>query len=264
MAIYAGPNYLTTDLQIHVDFSDENCYTGGSTTTGNYSTFYNLIDRSRNNGYLKNNCTLTTMSSGIKYVTTGGAQSGAIYNVGDRIDINTSAAGVDRFGAGNFTLMFWVNQTGSGRILSTGSAGTGVGDSDNCIWYMWCNTNQYYWWNSTGGGTNNISASGTWHTPGTWQLIGFTYSYNEAGNDIVRCYTNGVLQFTGTTPTSTHSYIDRSAQTNMQWTLGGGYSSSCFNTNTAASFALFSLYNVKLGDADMLRNFNATRGRFGV
>ncbi len=103
--------------------------------------------------------------------------------------------------------------------------------------------------------------------PGThpaWQLIGFTYSYNEAGNDIVRCYTNGVLQFTGTTPTSTHSYIDRSAQTNMQWTLGGGYSSSCFNTNTAASFALFSLYNVKLGDADMLRNFNATRGRFGV
>lgn len=247
-----------------MDWGNPRCYTASGSLTGNISTFYNLVDSQRNVGYTKNAVTYT--NSGIKYLSTNGAQSGALYNVGSRIDINTSNAGIDRFGANSFSIMFWVNQTsaGSGRLMSTGSAGTGTGDSDQCVWYMWCDTNQYYWWNSSGGSINNITATGTWHTPGTWQLIGFTYSYNESGNDIVRCYTNGALQFSGSIPTATHSYIDRSNETIMQWTLGGGYSSSCYNQNVAASFANFMLYNIKLTDAQMLQNFEATRSRFGV
>ncbi len=262
MSVICNPNVVQSNLQMFYDWGNPRCYSASGSTTGNISTFYNLVDRGRNVGYTKNNVAYT--STGIKYLTTNGAQSGALYNVGDRIDMNTSAAGIDRFGANNFSIMFWVNQSGSGRMMSTGSAGTGTGDSDQCVWYMWCDTSQYYWWNSGGGGTNNISASGTWHTPGTWQLIGFTYSYNEGGNDIVRCYTNGVEQFSGTTATSIHSYIDRSNETIMQYTLGGGYSSSCFNTNTAASFATFMLYNTRLSSDQMLQNFNAMRGRFGV
>ena len=262
MSVVCNPNIYNTNLQIYMDWGNPRCYTGSGSTSGNISTFYNLVDAQRNIGYTKNVVTYT--STGIKYLSTNGAQSGALYNVGSRIDINTSAAGIDRFGANNFSIMFWVNQSSSGRMMSTGSAGTGTGDSDQCVWYMWCDTGTYYWWNSGGGGTNNISASGTWHTPGTWQLIGFTYSYNESGNDIVRCYTNGVQQFSGTTPTAIHSYIDRSGATTMQWTLGGGYSSSCFNQNAAASFGNFMLYNEKLTDAQMLQNFEATRSRFNV
>lgn len=265
MSVFSGPNIVENNLQIHIDFTNSNCYTGNSTTTGNYSTFYNLVNRNRNNGYLKNSCTLATNSFGTKYVTTNGAQSGALYNVGDRIDIDTSSAGIDRFGANNFSMMFWVNQTSSsGRLLSTGSAGVGTGNSDNCIWQLWCTTNRFYWWNSGGGEVNNINVTGTWHTPGTWQLIGFTYSYNESGNNVVRCYTNGVLQMSATVSTSTHSFIDRSGDTNMQWTLGGGYASSCFNENTIASFATFSLYNTRLTDDQMLQNFQASQSRFGI
>lgn len=262
MAISYNPSIVTSNLQIHLDWGNPRCYTGSGSTTGNYSTFYNLVDAQRNVGYTKNNVTFT--STGIKYLTTGGAQSGALYNVGDRIDINTSAAGIDRFGAHNFSIMFWINQLTAGRMMSTGSAGTGVGNSDQCVWQMWCDTGNFYWWNSNGGSDNNITAAGTWHTPGNWELIGFTYTYNEGGNDVVRCYTNGVLQFTGSTPTATHSYIDRSNETVMQWTLGGGYSSSCYNANTAGRFATFSLYNVALSGNQMLQNFNATRSRFGV
>lgn len=264
MSSFSGPNIVEDNLQICIDFSNSNCYSGGSTTSGNYSTFYNLVAKGRNDGYLKNACTLTSTGNGLKYVTTGGANNGAVNNVGDRIDINTSAAGVDRFGANSFSIMFWINQSGEGRMMSTGSAGTGVGDSDNCIWYMYCDTGTYFWWNSGGGNTNNITASGTWHTPGTWQLIGFTYSYNEGGNDIVRCYTNGVQQFSAQISTATHSIIDRSNQTDLQWTLGGGYSASCYTANKAASIGAFYLYNAKLTDAQMLQNFNALRGRFSV
>jgi hypothetical protein len=262
MGVAYNSKIVTSNLQMYYDWGNPKCYTGSGSTVNNISTFNNLIDASRNVGYTKNAVTYT--GTGARFLTTNGTQSGAVYNVGSRIDMNTSGAGIDRFGAHNFSIMFWVNQTSSGRMMSTGSAGTGTGDSDNCIWQMWCDTGQFFWWNSGGGGTNNITVSGTWHTPGTWQLIGFTYSYNESGNNIVRCYTNGIQQFLGSVPTATHSFIDRSNETIMQWTLGGGYSSSCFNQNAAGNFGSFMLYNRCLTDNEMIQNFQTQRSRFGV
>jgi hypothetical protein len=199
MAYFNGPTVTNDNLQIYMDFANQKSYSGSGTTINN------LVKSSV--GYLKNNVTFSTTNNGI--VTTGGANSGLANNVGDRIDINTTAAGIDRFGAHNFSIFFWVNQIStSGRILSTGSAGTGTGNSDNCIWQMWIDTSQFYWWNSSGGATNNITVAGTWHTPGIWQLIGFTYSYNEAGNNIVRCYTNNFLAMSTQVFYSGHSVVD--------------------------------------------------------
>ena len=258
MAGNTGPDITNDGLQILIDFANKECYSGAGTT------FNNLIRTNNNIGYLKNNCTYST-SNGGGIISTGGANNGQANNVGDRIDINTSAAGVDRFsGTHNFSIFFWVKQNGTGKILSTGSSGAGTGNDDNCIWQMWCSTDTFYWWNSGGGSTNNISATGTWHTLNSWQYIGFTYSYNESGNNVARCYTNGVLRFSGSTATATHSYIDRSGQTNLQWTLGGGYAGSCFTENTAASFGLFHLYNKTLSAGEVLKNYNATKSRFGL
>lgn len=249
MAVLYSPNIVTSNLQTHIDFANTSCYPGSGTT------FNNLV--SSNIGYLKNN---VTFSNGI--VTTSGANNGQQYNVGDRIDINTRSSGVDRFGAHSFSVFFWVNQvSGSGRMFSTGSAGAGTGNSDNCIWQMWIDTGQFFWWNSGGGGANAISATGTWHTPGTWQLIGVTYSYNEGGNNIVRCYRNDALAFSASIATSTHSFVDRSGQSDIQWTLGGGYSSSCFNQNSSCKFSSFSLYNRALSLTEITQNYNATKNR---
>lgn len=255
MAYNNGPKCITSGLQSYMDFGNVKCYPKTGTTLTNLA--------SGAAGYLKNNVTFSSDNRGI--LVTNGANNGQQNNVGDRIDINTTASGIDRFGAHSFSIFFWVNQTASsGRILSTGSAGTGTGNSDNCIWQMWVDTGQFYWWNSGGGGTNNITASGTWHTPGTWQLIGFTYSYNEGGNNIVRCYTNDSLAFSGSISTASHSFIDRSGETSLQWTLGGGYSSSCFTTNSACKFGSFMVYNKVLSLDEIRQNFNATRARFNV
>jgi hypothetical protein len=255
MAYNNGPKLITNNLQIYMDFSNPRCYPRTGTTINN------LVGNSV--GYLKNNVTFSTSNVGI--LTTGGANTGQQNNVGDRVDINTSTAGVDRFGAHNFSIFFWINQiASSGRIFSTGSAGTGTGNSDNCIWQMWVDTSQFFWWNSGGGSVNALTASGTWHTPGVWQLIGFTYSYNEGGSNIVRCYTNDTLAFSNSISTSTHSFVDRSGQTNLQWTLGGGYSSSCFNQNSSCRIGSFLLYNKTLSLQEIQQNYNATRSRFGV
>lgn len=258
MGITFSPKIVTENLQIHMDWSAVRCYSGSGTT------FNNLVSGKTSIGYLKNNVTWSNTNGGI--LTTNGAQSGAQYNVGDRIDINTSTANVDRFnGTDSFSIFFWVNQTSSsGRIMSTGSAGSGTGNSDQCIWQMWVDTGQFYWWNSGGGGTNNITASGTWHTPGTWQYIGFTYSANESSNNIVRCYTNDSLMFSASVSTSTHSYINRASESSLQWTLGGGYWSSCYNINSSCKFGTFSVYNKVLSLTEITQNYNATRARFGV
>lgn len=259
MSVYSGPNSEINGLQIAIDWGNLNCYPGTGTE------FFNLVDRTRNNGYIKNNCVYSNLLGG--YVQTNGAQSGAANNVGDRIDINTSAAGIDRFsGTQNFTVLFWNYWiSGGGKIWSTGSAGAGTGNSDNCIWNMWIDSGQFYWWNSSGGSANNITCSfnGT-RIASTWQMVGLTYSYNESGNNVARTYVNGQQVGTGITPTATHSFIDRSGQSNMQWSLGGGYSSSCVNSNSVNRFGPFFMFNRKLENEEILKSFNALRSRYEI
>jgi hypothetical protein len=254
MGVNYNPSISVENLQIYMDWKNPRCYSG----SGN--TFSNLISKNGNIGYLKNN---VTFSNGI--LTTNGANNGQQNNVGDRIDINTSASGIDRFGAHNFSIFFWVNQIAtSGRIMSTGSSGAGTGNSDNCVWQMWISTGQFFWWDSGGGANNNLSVSGAWHSPGNWELIGFTYSYNENSNNIVRCYKNDSFIFSHSRATNIHSFRDRSSQTDLQWTLGGGYLSSCFNQNSACRFGMFMLYNRALTLQEIRQNFNATKSRYGI
>lgn len=257
MSVYAGPKSTLDNLQIALDWGNINCYPG----TG--SEFFNLTDRRKNNGYIKNNCTYSPDNGG--YIQTNGAQPDGANTVGDRININTSAAGIDRFsGTNNFTIIFWNYWiSGSGKILSTGSAGSGI--VDNCIWYMWIDNSQFYWWNSSGGTVNNITCPfNDTRIANIWQMVAVTYSFNEAGNNVARSYVNGVQVGIGTTPTATHSYIDRSNQTDMQWTLGGGYASSCVNSSSVNRFGPFFMFNRRLTDSEIYTNFVAHRGRYNL
>ena len=171
---------------------------------------------------------------------------------------------MDRFDKeNNFTFAFWVKYLGNGdRIFSTGSAGSGT--SDACIWQFWLDPTLFYWWNSGGGGTDNITASITAIPQNSWSYITITYSYNESGNDIIRVYRNGSLIGSGITPTSTHSAIGRSGQTDLQYTLGGGYWSSCYTLNSSGEFAMFQVYNRTLSESEATTNYNNTKSRFGL
>jgi hypothetical protein len=95
-------------------------------------------------------------------------------------------------------------------------------------------------------------------------MIGFTYEHNASGNNVVRVYIDGVLAGITSRSNSLHSAVDRSGQTNLQWTLGGGYASSCFNTNTVNEFGNFMLYNKTLTIEEIKTNFEAIRGRYGI
>jgi len=254
MAFFHSPTIPKENLQILMDFANPACYPGSGTTINN------LAVPGRNLGYIKNSVTTLT-NKGFNVLRPNGGGAG-LNAVGDRIDINTSEGGVDRFGPHSFSFVFWTKAVGSGRIFSTGSAGSG--NTDNCVWQMWIdNYGQYYWWDSGGGGTNNITCSFTSLVGlGGWRHLVVTYAYNEGGNDIIRVYIDGALDNSSSIATSIHSYINRSGQTDLQWTLGGGYYSSCYTINAQNEFGMFACYNRTLSAGEVSSMYNNTKTRF--
>jgi hypothetical protein len=247
---------IANGLQLYYDWGNTDCYSQGN-------TFLNLVDSTRNNGYLKNNIKYSSEHGGI--MRTGGYNSGISNSVGDRIDIETYAGGTDRFGNGDFTIGFWVKKLegpAGSKLLSTGSAGALSGNDDKCIWQFYISDQGFYWWNSSGGSTNNIQALGSFVETGVWQFVTVTYQYNNSGNNTVRCYINGKQKLTATVSTGTHDYVDRTAENSLQYTLGGGYSSSCMTTNTKAEFGPFMLYNRTLTAEEVDFNYRASSSRF--
>lgn len=244
---------ITDGLQSYIDFSSTACFPG----SGN--KFYNLTNGGV--GYFQS----STFSSGDggKVITSGG-NPGTTNYVGSRINIDTTAAHLDRFDIDDdWTIAFWCKYTGNGnRIFSTGSAGSGT--SDSCIWQFWMDSGTFYWWNSGGGSANNISTGISTIPTNSWGYITISYNYNEAGNNVARVYRNGSLIGTATTATATHSAVGRSGQTNIQYTLGGGYYSSCRTANSANEFATFQVYNRALSGDEATKNYNLTKSRFGL
>lgn len=245
---------ITNGLQSYIDFSSKACFP----RTGN--KIYNLANNGV--GYLQST-TFSTNDGG--KVITDGANDGSKNFVGSRININTTTNNIDRFSqTDNWTIAFWVKYTGTGsRIFSTGSAGSGT--SDACIWQFWLTTTTFYWWNSSGGGANNITSGISGNIPSNvWTYVTITYSYNESGNNVIRVYKNNSLAGTGTRSTATHSGRDRSTQTNLQYTLGGGYNSSCYTANSSGEFGLFQVYNRTLSADEVTENYNLSKSRFGL
>jgi hypothetical protein len=244
------------DLNTYLDFSNPASYPG----TGD--TFYNLATGSK--GYVKNGVTFNPNEG--SFETTGSNGAGGANAVGSRIDIETNGAGVDRFGKeDDFSIGLWVNLKANGeRIFSTGSAGTGTGNSDACVWQFYLNDNRFFWWNSGGGSSNAITVDFPRLPVGQWKYVVVTYNYNENGNDVARVYIDGQLAGTGSQPTATHSAVSRRNQSNMQYTIGGGYYSSCTTRNTGLKSGGLVVYNKTLSAKQVQRNWKGQKNRFGL
>jgi len=243
---------ITNGLTSYIDFSSTACYPRSGTK------MWNLTNTAV--GYVPST-TFSTLNGG--KITTDGFNNGSPNYVGSRINIDTTAGGVDRFSKQtNFTFAFWTKPQSGSRIFSTGSAGSG--STDNCIWQFWLNSNLFYWWDTAGGNTNNLQASITSIPNGEWSYITIAYSHNSGGNNEVKIYRNGNEIGSNSISNAIHSAISRTGEASLQYTLGGGYYSSCYTLNDAAEFGLFQVYNRTLSAAEATTNFNKTKSRFGL
>lgn len=246
MGFIRGPNIITENLVSLFDVLDIN-------SNPSNSSWIDMVNPSRL-CYLKS--TSFGGSGNGRYIRCDGTGAGTEL-VGSRININTVGSNIDRFNINsNFSFVIVAYPEGNGRIFSTGSAGSGT--TDNCVWQMWLSKTQYYWWNTAGSGVNNIDLYGTHFNENVWNHITITY---VGSTRTATVYLNGVQ--TGTHNTAT-DLVDRTGQTNLQWTLGGGYGGSCVTINTASRFQHFAIYNKTLSQSEVKQNFTALKSRFNL
>jgi hypothetical protein len=245
MAVLYNPGIVTDGLVLCLDAANLKSYPGSGVT-------WSEISNRSNNATLINGATFGFYNNG--YIRCDGTN--------DYIEVLDSSS-LD-FGANNFTVEYWFRKLqstsgGYGNIWgpnkwNLGSApGTnewtlGIGDGSSG------NTNKYEF--SIAATTNTIYGiqSSDQLLINTWyQLIGMRDGAN------LKLFLNGILKInqnpSGMTAGTAVANVERNLRIN---------NSQINNLYTNADSAVCRIYNRALSDTEVLQNFNALRGRFGI
>ena len=156
-------------------------------------------------------------------------------------------------GSGDWTMEVWVNQsvsTGSQTILGKFDPGGASGDISYAIRVLNGNVRADY-----SNGSAFVSTSNYTLTTGNWVQLVYVFT-NVANNNIIT-YVNGVQQ-----ATTTHSFasiLNTTANLYLGSYNGGEYA-QWFNGRIGVT----RLYNTALSAANVLQNYNADKGKYGL
>ncbi len=226
--IVVQPNVVLTNLVTHLDASNLSSYSGSG------STWYDISGNGNN----------ATLYNGVSYSTSGSGGHLSLDGSNGYIQLasNSSAA---PYANQTFTIDMWVY-----RYAET--------DGYEILWSQdyTSHTPPYYSVHiridnpstmGIMGGGNSGQPSGVVST-GVWQHWVFTRDLTD-----VNIYRNGVSISTANTGTSTTYY------SNPLW-IG----KSNFNSSSTLNFGSVRYYNRKLSAAEVLKNFDASKARFGL
>lgn len=150
------------------------------------------------------------------------------------------------FGSGNFNLSLWIKTSSTSGsdwmgVIAKYSGGTG-------IWIQLNPSNRYVGFGWTG---SNYMTSTTSVASGTWRYISCQRTSSTGGE----IYVDGnLVMISSSLPT-------QSSDTSVQWDIGRiNLSGRYFNGNISQA----SIYNRELTPQQILQNYNATKGRFGL
>ena len=156
-------------------------------------------------------------------------------------------------GAGDWTMEVWVNQTvntGSQVILGKFDPGGGANDVSYAIRVSGGNVRADF-----GNGTTAMNTSNYTLTTGTWvQLV---YVFTNVANNNVITYVNGAQQ-----ATTTHSFTSLlNTSTNLYL---GSYNNGEYAQWFDGKIGVTRLYNAALTASQVLQNYNANKGTYGL
>ena len=156
-------------------------------------------------------------------------------------------------GAGDWTMEVWVNQTvntGSQVILGKFDPGGGANDVSYAIRVSSGNVRADF-----GNGTTAMNTSNYTLTTGTWVQLVYVFT-NVANNNIIT-YVNGAQQ-----ATTTHSFTSLlNTPSNLYL---GSYNNGEYSQYYNGRIGITRLYNAALTAGQVLQNYNANRGVYGL
>ena len=226
MGLGHSPSVVTSGLVLALDAGNTKSYPGSGTT-------WTDLSGNGNTGTLQNSPTYSSANSG--YFTLNGSTQ---YATG------TNASSVQI--TGNLTLSAWVVLGDSGyqgiisKMISSPYNGYGLVKASG----------YFAFWTASGNAYTYTYSDITYTSNNNWfHVVGV----RTAG--VNRIFINGVRQIDSQSP----SLSDSGAAFVI-----GRYYSDVNNFYAGGKIALASVYNTALTDAEVLQNFNALRGRFGL
>jgi hypothetical protein len=230
MSVFSGPEIVNDGLVLSIDAGNTKSYPG----TG---TAWNDLSNSLVNGTLANGPTFATDVGGA--ISLDGVDD--VINFGTTSIMNLTSGltlevwfNITSFGGGNFGRLFDRDQgTNTGYIFFVDNT---ISNGTNALRYVS---------NGVGSSVNNIVSLNTW-VCGLVTHIGTT----------VNIYTNGVFR-----GISTHPSMGNPSGGVTNLTVGNNAAN---NRQFNGKIALARAYNRVLTNEEILKNFNANRGRFSI
>jgi len=228
--MYVGPDIVTDGLVLALDAASERSYPG----TG---TAWTDITGKSENGVLSNSPTFSNDNYGVLDF--------------DGTDDYATVASSAAFTVNTRTVQLVFRMNGSYANYSPLAIYSNGSSSTNRIWLGLQNSKwqMHGWGTDDPAGTTNIAVD-------TWYIC--TFSYNKP-TQAMKMYTNGVLE-----TSITNSQGGVAAVAGMNWSLAripGGWQGQTYSD---VSIACFDVYDRILSDAEVLQNYNAIKGRFGL
>tara|TARA_R110000823_G_scaffold312624_1_gene439422 strand:- start:822 stop:1529 length:708 start_codon:yes stop_codon:yes gene_type:complete len=234
MSFNNGTNIVTDSLVYCLDAANVKCYSGSGT---------NLVDLKGNSigGTLGSNMTVPTNNSNVfKTNNTSGGNDATRH-----ITLDSNFGNLNDGDA--WSLSIWVRQTVSSPASWNSLCGSGGGAE----WWTCYITNATDWslrWRETGSPYHSTTSGTNFPTTDitNWNHFCTTVTTGR----VVQHYINGVKTLNSTTASSTEMDILR---------VFSGYG---IKYNWCGEGTLFKIYEKTLSDAEVLQNYDATRGRF--
>jgi len=229
MSVYAGPNTTQSGLVLHIDPSNPRCYPGSGST---------LFDLSENG----NNGTLT---NGASVITNRAGRALDFDGVDDFVP--TTAPGVTTV---NRSVSVWFRSSvnlSNGQyatLVRMGTATSFPADIGKDFQVLF-GTDANFGTNAIGISQYGDAVAATGFNDGRWH-----HGYFEAKGSVYSIYLDGVFRTSKTMTTNA---------TAGTISIGREYSFSFLG-----QLDDIRIYNRALSESEILNNFNATRGRYGI
>ena len=236
MAVSYTPSIVTNSLVLCLDAGNPKSYPG----TG---TAWTDLSRNGNTATAYGSPVYSTDGKGCFDFAT--ATSSNSYSSGASMGFTFASNMVQT--TGNFTFECWIkNPPASGQtgLFSNagGADGYRFGPGYDGVYYL---IGPNYTESGIGWTSSTLNSSLWYHVVATWDR---TSAYK------IKIYKNGVYENYGSMPTT---------QTSFTTAAPGIVRSPCCNVYTG-KLAVMKVYNKLLSDSEILQNFNATKGRFGL
>jgi len=233
MAIYKNtPPIITNGLVLYLDAANTRSYVSGSTA-------WDDLSGNSNTGTLTNGPTFTT--DGLGAIVFDGADDSVVVDNSSTLQITNS-----------ITINLWVNvqvaastNGGCGVVTKGTFAGEPVNDYDYMMYITNASTAFAFYKKNSAGVSQNLAIS--YNSANRWSFLTCTLNDTDA-----KLYTNSQLALT-----STFTSGIRSSNDNLL--IGKGW-----NARLNGFISGVQIYNRALSETEVLQNYNALKGRFGL